>query len=237
VTHSEITATMASSAAPPVKGVELDKKRPRPGWEKLLVDVDGQDKWRWVHPDEDTVEKHSSIHTHYAVDEVSEEGDASSSSGTSSADEAARDSKRQKMLTLPSPAASVRHPRSPVPKKSTPPPKPARVNDGLYANCQACDRKKKLKVVECPCEHSQRAALTKLLLRNQDDPAYRKYFDTVSNAVKMFDTVSNTADGTTKDDDDDAAEQLSIKLRCPHCDEDLFLCTQTPFSKEDDPFK
>ena len=224
------TATMAGDASP----AQIDKSRPREGWEKLLIDVDGHDKWRWVHPDEDTVQKHSSIHTHYVVGEVSEEGDESSSSGTSSADDAPPGTKRQKMLlALPSTRTVSPSSKSSA-KKSAPSTRP-RVNDGIYKLCQACERKKKFKVVECPCEHSQRTALAKLLLRSEDDPAYQKYFDTVSNAVKVFDDAAKT--GVKTDHEIGDAEQVSVRLRCPKCECDLYLCTQSPFPKEEDPYQ
>ena len=104
----------------------------------MLVDVDGQSKWRWVHADVDNALKHSSIQTHYAVGEENES--KSTSTGTSSGSEFERDSKRQKMRMPPSRRVSP-SPKSSVKKSLTP--APVRVYDGLYKNYLACDRKKR----------------------------------------------------------------------------------------------
>ena len=198
-------------------GEPFDKQRPRSGWSKRQIDVDGQMKARWVHAD-GTIRKRSSILTHRGIN-----SDASSDETEESTDDEFQPiqpkRKRLQITAIASPSASKR------------------VNDGLYADCHACDRNKKLKVLHCPCETARRAALTKVLARkdlNPDDTTYTKFHDSIAADVYQFDhpTIAEDED----DDDDDNAAQTAIKLTCPRCDEDLFLCTLTPFPKGKDPF-
>ena len=97
---------------------------------------------------------------------------------------------------------------------------PTRFQDGLYADRHACERKKKLKVVNCPCETSRRAALSKLIARketNADDPTYKKFHEFIAAEVYKFDNPAV---------DETHQRQCSvITFACPHCAEDLeVLC-------------
>ena len=194
----------------------FDKQRPRSGWSKQQIDVDGQMKSRWVHAD-GTVRKRSSIVTHRGIN-----SDASSDETEESTDDEIQPilpKKRRLQITAPPPASK-------------------RVNDGLFKDCHACDRTKKLKVLHCPCETARRAALSKILARkdlNPDDTTYIKFYESIAADVYQFDHPT-VAEDEDDDDDDDNAAQTAIKLTCPRCDEDLFLCNLTPFPKEKDPF-
>ena len=75
MTHSEITATMASSAIDGASEV-FDRHRVRPGWELRPVDVAGITKRRWVNDADNLMVKHSSLVTHFGVNEL--DNDASS---------------------------------------------------------------------------------------------------------------------------------------------------------------
>ena len=213
---------MAASAMQGASEV-FDRHRARPGWELKPVDVAGITKRRWVNDADNLMVKHNSLVTHFGVNEL--DNDASSEY------EKENTSPKKKSRTGPSLSVLAAPHAVPTPKKH-------RYADGLFSVCQSCDNKKRAKVVKCPCETARRAALSKLIARrdvDSKDPTYLKHFNEVKSAVDVFDAacVDDESDASNKSD---AAEQTAIRLRCPHCSQDLFLCTQTPFSKEDDPF-
>jgi hypothetical protein len=220
---------MASSVIDGASEV-FDRHRVRPGWELRPVDVAGITKRRWVNDADNLMVKHSSLVTHFGVNERDEDESSSSSSEYEQEDANASPHKKSKTGASLSILAA--------PHVAVPTPKKHRYSDGLFSVCQSCDNKKRAKVVECACEPARRAALSKLLARrdvDSKDPTYLKHFNEVKSAVDVFDAacVDDESDASNKSD---AAEQTAIRLRCPHCSQDLFLCTQTPFSKEDDPF-
>ena len=224
------TATMANAGSPrrsqkqghgPAEQDDtFDKQRPRPGWTKQQIDVDGQMKSRWVHTD-GTIRKRSSIVTHRGINSDASSDDYETEESTD--DEIQPVLPKERRLQITAPLLLT--------------PSSTRINDGLYADCHACERSKKLKVLHCPCESARRAALSKILARkdlNADDTTYKKFYESIAAEVHTFDHPT-VADGDDDDDDDNAA-QTAIKLTCPHCGEDLFLCTLTPFPKGGDPF-
>ena len=212
--------------------VTHDKARPRKGWEKMLVDIGDREKWRWVYadPDADADEqefqyvKHSSIKTHFAVGEVSE---GSSSSATSSASDRPKKKPRRQLAIERAAATPKTSPTSKVHAH--------RFADGLFAQCKACDNKKRLKVVNCPCEESRRAALVALVARKKvdaEDATHKKFYTEVAADVAEFDKPSSSA----KEDSESDGEQVSIKVRCPRCSEMLYVCTKTPFKPDECPY-